>query len=176
MPWVPLEVSANASDIVRAKKARFLVDESAGIGVAELLSHAGYNSLYVHQAGLTGHDDEDVIAFALKHDRVLLTHDAGFLNDRRFPPYRNPGVVVLPGGSGDDRGLRSALSSMLAFVGRFRDFFRQKKVLIAADETWTIIGRNHTTGAMQRNRFRFSANGPPLAWEDSSEQHLCKSN
>jgi predicted nuclease of predicted toxin-antitoxin system len=95
-------------------KARFLVDESLGPAVAEVLRGAGWNVKFVADVNLAGHSDEDVLAFAHRDDRILLTHDADFLDDRRFPPHRNPGVVVLPGGSGNERVLIRALGQAVS--------------------------------------------------------------
>ena len=113
MPWRPLkdpdpEESAAFLKAFR-KKARFLVDESLGIGVTQYLRKAGWNVKDVSEVGLSGHSDEDVLAFAERDDRILLTHDEDFLDDRSFPPHRNPGVIILPGGSGDEAALVQAL-------------------------------------------------------------------
>ena len=90
------------------KKARFLVDESLGDGVARVLRDLGWNTVFGPNVGLARHSDEDVFAYAWRKHRVLLTHDRDFLDDRRFPSHRNPGVVVLPGGSGPARGVEES--------------------------------------------------------------------
>jgi predicted nuclease of predicted toxin-antitoxin system len=148
-------------------KARFLVDESLGIEVARVLRHLKWNVEFVGEVGLAGHSDEDVFARAWDEDRILLTHDADFLDDRRFPPHRNPGIVVLPGASGNEEALLRALSGLLAFVGPFRDGYWRTKVLASADGTWTFIRRNHQTGKMERTRLRSRPNGPIEIWIDS---------
>jgi predicted nuclease of predicted toxin-antitoxin system len=170
MSWKPLEEPnpAESAAFVKAfrKKARFLVDESLGIGVTQYLRGAGWNVKDVSEIGLAHHDDDDPFAFAWKDDRILLTHDRRFLNDQDFPPHRNPGVVVLPGGSGDEGALVNALESMLRLVGQFRELYRRAKVDISGDGTVTIIDRKHETGAMTRTRYRFTRSGPALIWED----------
>src|SRR5580704_3533809 len=52
-------------------------------------------------ARLKSRDDASVLAHARAIDRVLLTHDSGFLNMQRHPPESNSGIVLMPGGSGD---------------------------------------------------------------------------
>src|SRR5262245_16251253 len=80
------------------RRARFLVDENQGAGAAETLRDAGWNAKFVSDFRLRGRDDSEVYEAARREDRVLLTHDGDFLDDRRFPPHRkHPGVVVLPG-------------------------------------------------------------------------------
>jgi len=84
-------------------KARFLVDESMGPGVANIFEALGYNAKSVTDLKLEGRSDEDVFAAAWKEKRVLITHDADFLDNHRFPLYRNPGVVLVrPGSDGRD--------------------------------------------------------------------------
>src|SRR3990172_5282622 len=136
------------------KRARFLVDESLGAEVAEVLRDQGWNARYVTELGLEGHSDEDVFARAWADDRIILTHDTGFLDDKRFPPHRNPGVVVLPGAQGDDAPLIRALAGLVSFVAPFREAHRREKVVVSEDAEWTFIRQNPDSGAMEKRRFR----------------------
>ncbi|HSF30680.1 MAG TPA: DUF5615 family PIN-like protein [Candidatus Tectomicrobia bacterium] len=170
MPWkkVPLpsdrEVAAFAREHI--KKARLLVDESLGPEVAEVLRSAGWNTRYVAEVGLRGYSDEDVFAFAHRDNRVLLSHDTDFLDDRRFPPHRNPGVIVLPGGSGDEEALGTALGRALSVVGHLREIYRGAKVSISSDGTITIRNRDVDSGSMKNTRYRFARDGSVEEWYD----------
>jgi predicted nuclease of predicted toxin-antitoxin system len=125
MPWkkVDLPAQREIDAYVRQfkKKARFLVDESLGSEAAKVIRELGWNVKYVDEVALVGHSDEGVFAFAWSDDRILLTHDRDFLDDRSFPTHRNPGVVVLPGGDGDEAALIKALSFVLSVVAPFRE-------------------------------------------------------
>ena len=92
-------INDQVSDFQRKfeSKARFLVDESVGMDAARLIRDRGWNVCYVDDVGLLGRSDEEVLAFAWKEQRILLTYDFEFLDDSRFPFHRNPGLVVLPG-------------------------------------------------------------------------------
>jgi hypothetical protein len=170
MPWH--RVTDVPNDKVHAfaqqfqKKARFLVDESPGPNVAEVLRDQGLNAKYVADLGLDGHSDEDVFARAWSEDRIILTHDTDFLDDKRFPPHRNPGVVVLPGAQGDDAVLMTSLAGLLSFVAPFREGYRRSKVIASADAEWTFIRRDLDTGAMTKRRFRIPPRGPTQEWTD----------
>jgi len=170
MPWrrVPdaprEEVEAYANQF--RKKARFLIDESLGAKVAELLRDQGWNAKYVAELGLDGHTDEDVFARAWADDRIVLTHDTDFLDDRRFPPHRNPGVVVLPGAQGDEVPLITALAGLVSFVAPFREGYRRQKVVVSADSEWTFIRRYRETGRMEKKRFRIPPRGVMEEWTD----------
>jgi hypothetical protein len=172
MPWrrVPdapqQEVEAYAKRF--QKKSRFLVDESLGVNVADVLREHGWNTKYVAELGLEGHSDEDVFSRAWADDRIILTHDTDFLDDKRFPPYRNPGVVILPGAQGDELPLITALAGLISFVAPFREGYRRAKAVVSADAEWTFIRQNPDTGAMEKRRFRIPPNGPFEEWIDSA--------
>jgi len=169
LPWVPIGISDDEAQrgFVRRnrKKARFLVDESLGIAVSDVLRRSGWNTRYVGEVGLEGRADEDVLAFAQRDDRVLLTHDMDFLNDRRFPPHRNPGVVVLPGNDGNRRVLLTALRRMLAIVGTFREVWRGTKLVFGIDGEIKSKHRDMDTGRMRTTRYRFTQRRGPEMWE-----------
>ena len=167
MPWKeldsPTKSEERALDLQYRGKARFIIDESAGPGVAKILQRFGYNATFVGELGLCGHSDEDVFAAAWKEKRILITHDPDFLENRRFPPHRNPGIIVIrPGASGrDNRGLLICLSKAVVFAGFHATWFRGKKMEFASDELITIIGR------AGRNRYRWpEGNGRAMIWED----------
>jgi len=147
------------------KKARFLVDESVGPGVTELLRRLGWNVKDVSECDLAGHSDEDVLAFAFKDDRVLLTHDPDFLDNRRFPHHRHPGCIVLPGAHGNDRALLRALGDTLSVVGHARDLFRPSRIRITEDGVWTVAIYERAEGRVVTTRYRFNR-GPFEVWED----------
>ncbi|MBI1851588.1 MAG: DUF5615 family PIN-like protein [Planctomycetes bacterium] len=153
-----------------AKRARFLIDESLGIGTAETLRAARWNVKYVDDVALRGHPDEDVFAFAQRKDLILLTHDADFLDDCRFPPHRNPGIVVLPGGSGEEKILLRALGGMLSVVGKYREAWRFSKVVVGSNGDMLVSSQDRSTGAMKKDRYRFTKSGPPLMWADLNQR------
>ena len=54
------------------KKTRFLADESVEVAVAVLLRRQGFNVVHTSEAGMRGHPDENIFAYAAREDRVLL--------------------------------------------------------------------------------------------------------
>lgn len=148
------------------KKARFLVDESLGEGVMRLLRELGWNTEFGPDVGLAGHSDEDVLAYAWREKRVLLTHDRDFLDDRRFPPHRNPGVVVFPGGSGSARGLVEGLSLVLSIIAPYRKAFRRFKIEITEDGIWNITNMARINDVVRRWRIRLGKGSCVDEWEE----------
>ena len=73
------------------REPRLLIDESLGVEVADFVREKGYNTEFVGDVGLNGRSDEDVMAYAWRHKRMLhWTHDRDFLDDRRFPNTETP--------------------------------------------------------------------------------------
>jgi predicted nuclease of predicted toxin-antitoxin system len=169
MPWTKVDLPAQEeidAFVTRfQKKARFLVDESVGREAAKVIRSLGWNVKYVEDVSLQGRADEDVFAFAWKDDRILLTHDADFLNDRRFPPHRNPGVVIVPGGNGNEKALLRALAFILSVIAPFREGYRGTKMIVHSDGNWTIVMQDDQTGMMDRIRMRSRRNGPIEKWQ-----------
>ena len=169
MPWKPIQEPSDAEvrEIVRENrgKAKFLVDENLGEEVTRLLRDDGWNVTDVFELNILGQPDENIFAVARKLDRILLTHDDDFLDDRRFPPRLNPGLVVLPGGEGNDHALLSAIYRMLSIVGRLRELWRSTKIVIATDGTWTVMTFDQSESRVTKNRYRFQKNRMEV-WQD----------
>jgi predicted nuclease of predicted toxin-antitoxin system len=167
MPWKPLPESSDkqGKDFEREfrKKARFLIDENVNPVITEFLTEKGWNAKDASEMGLAGKDDRTVLAAAHREDRVLLTHDRDFLDDRQYPPHRNPGVVVLPLDT-NFTALAAVVHNMLLLVGRYRNFQRGTKVEFFPDGSLVINTRN--LGKNQRTRYRFTRNGQAEIWED----------
>ena len=172
MGWKPL--SAGTEDQDRdfkrfRKKARFLVDESLGEGVARVLRDLGWNAVFGPDVGLRHRADEDVFSYTWREQRILLTHDHDFLDDRRFPPHRNPGVIVLPGASGAGRGLVEGLRAIVSIIAPYRKAFRRFKIEITEDGTWNITNMTRATDVVRRWRIRPGQRSDVFEWEDDSE-------
>jgi predicted nuclease of predicted toxin-antitoxin system len=149
-------------------KARFLVDESLGVEASHVIRASGWNVLYVDEAGLGGKSDEDVYAFAWREDRIILTHDKDFLNDRRFPFHRNPGVIVVPGATGETPGLVDAIFRVLRIIGPYREANRKMKLQIAEDGIWSLKGFAKGQIIIQKRRVRFGQHGEVWEWVETT--------
>lgn len=148
-----------------AKKARFVVGESLGIGVARVLRDFKWNATFTGEVGLSGHSDDDVYAYAFRENRILLTHDRDFLDDRRFPIHRNPGVIVFPGADGNGDALVNALRSVIPVIGSYRKAFRRFKIQITEDGVWKITNMDRSDGPVRQMRLRFGRGGQIWEWK-----------
>lgn len=149
-------------------KARFLVDENLGVDVATLTKEWGWNVKYINDVGLIGQPDEKVFAYARKQNRIILTHDKDFLDDQKYPLKISPGVVVLPGASGNNIALIRALSIISAFR-HLGDFFEHTQVQVNDDGVFTVRNYNKNKGRIEKKTYRFTKNGPPEELEDSDK-------
>jgi predicted nuclease of predicted toxin-antitoxin system len=148
------------------QKARFLVDESLGVEAARVIRASGWNVVYVDEVDLGGKSDEDVFAFGWREDRIILTHDKDFLDDRRFPFHRNPGVVVLPGATGETPGLVHAVYGVLRLSGPYREANRGTKIQITEDGIWSMKGFAKGEVRLQKRRVKFGRHGEVWEWID----------
>jgi predicted nuclease of predicted toxin-antitoxin system len=147
-----------------SKKARFLIDQCLGVEAARVFTRFGWNALFAGDAHLTDHSDEDIFAYAWRDDRIILTHDRGFLDDRRFPPNRNPGVIVLPGGSGATSGLERELARVMLVVAPYRECHRNAKIEVSEDRQWTIRAWDRSGGKHRYARLKFGSHGEIWEW------------
>ncbi|MCY3019069.1 MAG: DUF5615 family PIN-like protein [Planctomycetota bacterium] len=72
-----------------AERIRFHLDESVDPGMAAALQRYGIDVTTSQEAGLLHRPDGEQWAFAIRHDRVLVTHDADFLRLARRQPLHS---------------------------------------------------------------------------------------
>lgn len=136
------------------RKSKFIVDENLGFSVTEILREFGWNVKDISEVGLSGESDENIFAYAYKHERIILTHDEDFLDDRNFPFYKNPGVIVFPGGQGDTEFLERAIADMFILIAPFYDVYRGAKIKFYADREVKIRFVTYD-GYIQTSRYKF---------------------
>jgi predicted nuclease of predicted toxin-antitoxin system len=74
---------------------RFLVDENLSPSIVERLAAAGYYAAHVAHAGLAGKSDPAVFRYALAHDFIVATMNAGDFITLASGCDLHPGVIVL---------------------------------------------------------------------------------
>ena len=152
------------ADIVAArrdlKQTRFLADESVEVAVAVLLRRQRFNVGHTSEAGMRGHPDENSFPYAAREDRVLLTRDTDFLDNHAFPPYLNPGLIVLPSPSTAARNSLPAISDWVArTIGRSRDLWRRAKIVFSGDGSYVVHTFEWDEGRIVTTRYRWRTDG-----------------
>ena len=77
-------------------KTRFLMDANMEPWAVHVMRYKHFDVRECDAANLRDVDDRTVFATAWKLRRLLVTHDADFLDDRLFPFARCSGLLVLP--------------------------------------------------------------------------------
>jgi len=170
MPWKrlenPDEETRRALNLEFGGKVRFLVDESLDRTLVLALGELGWKAESVADVGLSGQSDEAVLAHAWRERQILLTCDKDFLDDRRFPPHRNPGVIILPNAPIDSDSFTTALRQALYTIAPLGKVYKNCKIVISTQGEIGITSRNIETGAMERNRYRIDNRGNTFVWEE----------
>jgi predicted nuclease of predicted toxin-antitoxin system len=75
----------------------FLVDENTSRSLIPALRSAGYKAEHIYDAGLQGHPDSEVYAYAQSHRQTIITIDLDFSNSIHYsPPHSGIIVIRLP--------------------------------------------------------------------------------
>jgi predicted nuclease of predicted toxin-antitoxin system len=166
MVWRPIPTPTEINDLFK-KRTRLLIDESLGREVATYLRSRGYSAIFAGDVGLSGRGDKEIFAFAWRHKRMLWTHDRDFLDDSRFPEHRNPGVVVLPGGAGDNDAMAVGLNVALTVFGAGAEIWSKTKSVVSPTGEMTIRSRDADTGKITARRYRLTPRRNAEQWDDT---------
>jgi len=151
------------------RKARFLVDENLEGQTIELLRAQHWNVKSVCELGLSGHEDEEVLAAAWREDRILLTNDRDFLDNICFPEHSNPGIIVLPDAKFESTEFAKALRIVLEIFAPLREAYRKSKIVVSGDGGVTITNRDLATGAVKTTRYKIDRHGDIFIWVESTK-------
>jgi hypothetical protein len=157
MPWVTLDVGGTGgtrSPSTFPNASCFFVDESLGSSLAPALEKFGQAG-NVCATKLDGHYSED-------GRQIMLTQNRDFLDDRRFPPHRHGGVVVLVGEV--DEPLIKSLMSTLSLMEQGRELWEGAKVVVNDNGRISVTSLDHKTSARHTSHYKLRVAGPPLIW------------
>ena len=73
---------------------KFFADECVYKVTVDLLRSWGHDARTAQDADLAGKPDDQILAYAIKHERVLFTIDMDFSNIRHYPPKTHKGIIV----------------------------------------------------------------------------------
>lgn len=74
---------------------KFKIDENLPAECALLLRDAGFEADTVADEQLTGAQDSVIAGRVRQEERVLITLDLDFANERSYPPSEHSGIIVL---------------------------------------------------------------------------------
>jgi hypothetical protein len=170
MPWRPIDISTqDAQQLLKSlvQTCRFLVDRNLGPQFVPALRRLGYNATDVFAPKIITQSNEDVLAAASSGRRILLTQDRNFLDDYRFPPNINVGIVVLPVHA--HHTLMNAVVYALSILRKERDLGRGTKISVGEDGRLTVTMRDQDSGARKSTHYKLRMGGPPLIWRSAEK-------
>jgi len=153
------------------KRARFLIDESLPSDTKDALDVWGFRSITVHELKLQGRSDEDIFAYAWKDRMYILTADTDFLDNRRFPPNRNPGVIVVPPLNIGTEPFIEALYVAVSMHGDYKEIFRKTKVHVHENGEFEVWQRHYDTEKITKTRYKLDSRGI-FEWKDQRSSEL----
>jgi len=148
------------------RNAKFYADEDMDSVVIEIMRDLDLNTVTAKEAGLLGRDDAAHLAYAKRQDRILVTRDHDYLDDRKHPPNRCPGVVVLDIHPLTRESLTDALYLLRSVVRPYRQIWTGAKVLIGKESQITVWDRSHATGRRRKTRYRLVKGRQAQEWLD----------
>ncbi len=141
------------------RKARFLTDECVPQSVVQMLRQVGWKVVTAAEVGLTGKPDARLLGFARDKGCLLLTFDKHFLDFRRFPLQKSPGVVVLDVDGSDSRALEECLALTVVVIAPFAPLWEETRVVISRGLRMCVWLREHDTGAVRKSVCQYRNNG-----------------
>jgi predicted nuclease of predicted toxin-antitoxin system len=108
----------------------FFADECVYKITVALLRSWGYDVLTAQEVGLAGKSDEEILAYAIMHERVLITIDLDFSNIRHYPPQSHKGIIVAKIRPRNANAVHKVLEHLLKNVG----LERLNKSLVIVDQ------------------------------------------
>lgn len=76
-------------------RVKFLADECVGLPTIYFLKEEGYSVTTSTEAGLNSKQDMEVLSWAIKEKRILITEDIDFGNIILYPPKLHHGIILL---------------------------------------------------------------------------------
>jgi predicted nuclease of predicted toxin-antitoxin system len=92
---------------------KLLLDENISPQVAMELRRSGYDIVHLRDVGLKGCKDSELMAFARKTERCMVTLDADFADLRYYPVGSHSGIIRLRLKFAPSNIVVSALRSLL---------------------------------------------------------------
>lgn len=110
-------------------KVKLLADECVGLPTINLLRKLGYSVVTAKEVMLSGKDDLEILKWAIKNKRILITEDIDFGNIILYPPKLHHGIILLRFRHRFEDSIHNIISNLLQDL-KPKDF---KKTLIIVD-------------------------------------------
>ncbi len=109
---------------------KFLIDENISPLVAEHLRDLGYDAKHVREVDLKGRPDNEIMEYARREGRSLITLDADFADIRNYPLGSHAGIIRLKLKFAPSSAVVSCLKNLL---GQIQDVPLDTGLLVTTD-------------------------------------------
>ena len=130
--------------------------------MAQRLQASNYNAVSVYDIGCEGKSDEIIYKEAFKADRILLTHDDDFLNNKLFELKFSTPTIILP-----IKNFEDALVLVLWHIAPYYEIFKEMKIkILPEDYSFHATLQNYETGAIEVVKLRYRQGDLEKFYED----------
>jgi hypothetical protein len=145
------------SEHLRAPKTRFLMDENMEPWAAYVMRYKRFDVWESDIANLRCCDDLAVFAAAWRLGRLLVTHDADFLDDRLFPFSRCSGLLVVPTYGPVSMEFANLLAGACELVSKGSKMWFYTKIVAKRDFTVKVRTWEKSLGHIAEWNYRIAA-------------------
>lgn len=116
---------------------KFLLDENIPYALIGLLQERGFDVQHLKRMGKQGIKNGEVYEIAENEKSWIVTRDADFQNLRKFHSYNVAGIILFKLTRSKTDYL---LNAMIALLGKHKDKFASKNLIIVEDYGVKIYG------------------------------------
>jgi len=148
-----------------SKKLKLYADASVPVPIIKELRGAKIPIESALEEGLSTHDDRTIMGAAKRQGKVLLTMDANFWDDRKFPLHQAHGIIFVDVSPSDIEGILAALGLLYGcFAQRYPLDWWQAMKARATPRGFTLKIHNWE-GHNQEYQFRLTSDKGLVARE-----------
>jgi predicted nuclease of predicted toxin-antitoxin system len=114
-----------------SQSKQFLLDQMFDLLVREALLDQGYNVVSVSEIGLATADDAEIMQWAIRNERTVITLDEHFGDWSVLPLNQHPGVIRL---KINPATTTTALNLLLPFLESHQDFAFENRLVIVREQ------------------------------------------
>lgn len=107
---------------------KFLTDENVAISVFRTIKKLGFDVKSVMEIGLESKSDAQILEFALKDNRIIITHDKDFAN-LFYTNKKHKGIILLKFKKQNPNNISNVLIKI--FQSEFKDKLENNIIIIS---------------------------------------------
>lgn len=116
----------------KPNRVKFVADECVGLPTIALLRKLGYSIVTAEEANLRGKSDFEILKWAIKEERILITEDIDFGSILLYPPKLHHGIILLRFRHRLEEEIHAILSKLLKELKPTN--FKETLIIVDADK------------------------------------------